>query len=550
MVGVAALAAMNATAQLRSSFGRSAQDDIPPEVAEKIPEDCRDLVEKEIHDKASKEATAEAEEKFNILFVPGVWTNNCGKSVLFWVQSRGVFMCKYDKDGRLVQTGARNDFEEWRWRDARQKAIIGELWKNQPVVDAILSNAVAKVAEERRSPRRRVYERALMELEKLRHAQTRIGGRVRQERLEELIPLEEAMELAKDGKGKGYFQLALRYAGGNELPRDSKLAYQMLCKARDLDYANAVLVEGLCDECELCTPSMRFGGCSWVDKSSAMIDYCGVSFWSPFGSRRRRMGECDSLTNEVAFARVMGKYEKAKTLGALAATNQIAALNKRLADFNAEKAECDRAKAKADANNRKVMDLQGMKESGEDAEKNPLDELRSQIAAERRKLVMSSEEPDREEKQKTETARAKYRAAFKEMFGYEMGEKIAQEGTSGEFAREMKKAYRYFTSLDLEYEDGCLWRVTMTFGSQGKYSLRSLKKEADAVKKDLEKRYDVPVDFESWMVRNGWQFLVRVSDSGISVRIADEDLHEKLGAKAQEKVDAQRVDLQVFEKKR
>ena len=162
--------------------------------------------------------------------------------------------------------------------------------------------------------------------------------------LEQVIPIGEALALAKDGKGKGFYQLALRYAGGNELPRDSKLAYQMLCKARDLDYANAVLVEGLCDEHALV-------GLNKDNRALMDIwDYCGIGFVS------LRCG-CDSLTNEVAFARVMGKYEKAKALGALTATNQIIALNKRLADFTDAKAKLDLAKSQAEENNKKVLDL-------------------------------------------------------------------------------------------------------------------------------------------------------------------------------------------------
>ena len=195
----------------------------------------------------------------------------------------------------------------------------------------------------------------LRELEEMRRAlQGRIEGSAHLGLLEELIPLEEAMGLAKDGKGKGYFQLALRYAGGNELPRDSKLAYKMLCKARDADYANAVLVEGLCDEADLQTPSGYSGRAS---VGSAMREYCGVKF---VNGRR----DSDSLTNEVAFARVMGKYEKAKSLGALTATNQIAALNKRLAGFNAERpeVEAEQANARAEAElaeecNRKILEM-------------------------------------------------------------------------------------------------------------------------------------------------------------------------------------------------
>ena len=343
VVGVAALAAVNATAQLLSSPGRRAQDDIPKEVAEKIPEACRDYVAAEIRDRASKQATAEAEKKFNVLFDPSAWTNNCGKSVLilfmdFMTGTESSSM--HDKDGRLVQVGAREDFEEWRWRDARQKGVIEELWRNQSVVDAALSNAVAKVAQEKKMPGLR--RRSPPNISRSENTRVKL--------LEELIPLEEAMSLAKDGNGKGYFQLALRYAGGNELPRDSKLAYKMLCKARDADYANAVLVEGLCDEANLQTSQTTREYRRRASVDSAMRRYCGVAFANV-------RHDSDLLTNEVAYARVMGKYEKAKALGVLTATNQIAALNKRLEDLKSEKAKLDLVKSKVDENNKKVLGL-------------------------------------------------------------------------------------------------------------------------------------------------------------------------------------------------
>ena len=66
--------------------------------------------------------------------------------------------------------------------------------------------------------------------------------------LEPQISVEEAMILAKEGKGRGFYQLAIRYAQGNELPKDGKVAYKMLCKACDVNYPNAILVEGICDE--------------------------------------------------------------------------------------------------------------------------------------------------------------------------------------------------------------------------------------------------------------------------------------------------------------
>ena len=497
LVGVAALAAMNATAQLLSLSGRRAQDDIPKEVAEKIPEDCRAYVAAEIRDRASKQATAEAEKKFNILFEPSAWTNNCGKSVLLSIGCEAMHAL-YDKDGRLRQFGWRDDCEEWRWRDARQKEIFGELWKNPPVVDAVLSNAVAQVAKERNTPGSSELRGPFWES---RNSLMRVRSRL--ELLEELIPLEEALKLARDGKGKGYFQLALRYASGDGLPRDSELAYMMLCKARDVDYANAVLVDGLCDEADLQTPSGYSGR---VSVGSAIREYCGVEFVNG------RNGS-DSLTNEVAFARVMRKYEKAKALGALTATNQIAALNKRLADFNAERPKIEAEQAKK------------AKES----------EAAKQIAA------MLKAEYD-----------AKCQAQVKELFGYEMGERVSDVKERSYRDVPMKKPYRYFTTLRLWFIEGVLWKMNFCFDGDGKYTDKSLEEEMQAVRKDFEKRFDVRFGGMEEATKSQWTFFVWQGDGrngSVYAGVMRMDLCDSLNEQEKERLEARKATLPAFKAK-
>ncbi len=415
LMGIVALATASAMAQGNS------EDNIPPEVAEKIPEECRWAVEKyrwavlsEIRTKADRQAKDEMERKFGIVWndydsrdVTG-WTNSCGKSVLCFA---GGMHGKYDKDGRLVKVGkGLDDFEEWRWREARQKEIQETLWKDQAVVDVAISNAVAN----------------------LRHSRQRERKRSCLDPLEELIPLEEAMALAKAGKGKGYFQLALRYANGQELPCDARKAYMLLCKAGDVNYANAILVQGLCEEESLKAEvwgqglngrrdSLFKGDGSSV--LSILDEYCGNDGW--LFVRGNPNQKANSLTNEVAVAQVMGKYEKAKALGALTATNQIAALNKRLADFrvwlavyNAKK-EADEKKAaqwrtaweKERSDNRMVHATLGAKEQ------------------------------------------ARYRVAFEKMFGYEMGEKIACEAGEGRWrARKLRGSNAPHQGMDEEIE--------------------------------------------------------------------------------------------------
>lgn len=172
------------------------------------------------------------------------------------------------------------------------------------------------------------------------------------EMLEPMIPLDEALQLAKQDKGKGYYQLAIRYAQGNELPEDRCVAYKLLRKACDANYANAILVEGLCDEADLreCIPDSKI--LRPAEVTSWMRGYCGTIFCSG------RHG-WDILTNEVAFARIMSKYARAKDLGLFEATNHIARLNNRLANFKKEDAERNAKEKVKSENNSRVLSLLG-----------------------------------------------------------------------------------------------------------------------------------------------------------------------------------------------
>ena len=226
------------------AFGQGLTHAIPEaarQACAKVPEEHREAVGSEIRKMAYTEATREAGEKFGLLIVPDDWTNVCGKGVLL-----GSYMeyYKYAPDGRLVQYGSRTNFEELVWCDRRRDELVVQFWNDRAIVDAALSNAVASAKRDRGARPGIVRRPSPSSFRGL------LGRRPQQGQglLEELVPLEEAMALAKAGKGKGFYQLALRYARGEELPQDDAAAYRMLCKARDADYAHAVLVEGLCDE--------------------------------------------------------------------------------------------------------------------------------------------------------------------------------------------------------------------------------------------------------------------------------------------------------------
>lgn len=529
------------------AFGQGLAHAIPEaaqQACAKVPEEHRKAVESDIREMAHTEATREAGEKFGLLIVPKDWTNVCGKGVLL-----GSYMeyYKYAPDGRLVQYGNRTNFEELVWCDRRRDELVVQFWNDRAIVDAALSNAVAST------------ERAVVN-------GTRLGGRPsfplfnRPRRLtaqpqlgllEELVPLEEAMALAKAGKGKGFYQLALRYARGEGLPQDDVAAYRMLCKARDADYAHAVLVEGLCDEKLLCTDR----GYSGFSQKRVLRSYCGADF-----TDGRAWDDRDFLTNAVAVARVMGKYEKAKRLGALVATNQIAALNKRLSDFKAEEAK----RLQAEENAKRVAGLLDEKNT---RPKTDAREARERAAAEREQLLERLLEIQAEIRRQREQRKLerplrdermvllpKYRAAFKALTGYEMGQKIDEEMLGRE--REWKsvklaKPYRYFTDCTLVVCDGCLYGVSMSFGLDGKYSRKSLEAEAEAVRKDLAGRFGMeeeeilertsPMLRRAGLRRAGWRLVASVGrGGGIWLSISDDVLARELRTRLEEKREAQR----------
>lgn len=543
------------------AFGQGLSRRAIPEAARqicaKVPEEHRMAVESAIRKMAYTEATREAGEKFGLLIMPDNWTNTCGKGGILrsGVSRVGVLnYSKYASDGRLVQFGSETNFEELAWCDRRRDELVVQFWNDRAVIDAALSNAVASAEREVVNGTRLGGRPSFPLFNRPRRltAQQQLGL------LEELVPLEEAMALAKAGKGKGFYQLALRYARGEELPQDDTAAYRMLCKARDADYAHAVLVEGLCDEIFLRQPQKRFGRRLFLngDAREALRSYCGGADFRD----GRNWDEHDFLTNAVAVARVMGKYEKAKRLGALVATNQIAALNKRLSDFKAEEAK----RLQAEENAKRVAGLLDEKNT---RPKTDAREARERAAAEREQLLERLLEIQAEIRRQREQRKLerplrdermvllpKYRVAFKALTGYEMGQKIDEEmlGREREWKRvKLAKPYRYFTDCTLEVCDGCLYGVSMSFGLDGKYSRKSLEAEAEAVRKDLAGRFGMeeeeifertsPVLRRAGLRRAGWRLAASVGrGGGIWLSISDDVLARELRTRLEEKREAQR----------
>ena len=168
-------------------------------------------------------------------------------------------------------------------------------------------------------------------------AQSRLlGGRrsYRPQLLEPLLPFSEAVEKAKVGNPQGWYALAIHYANGDEIDRDTVKARQFLQKASDMNYSNAVFVATMINERD-------YGGgvqCN-PDFVVDVRGYTGVKFLS-----FRDL----PLTNQTDIAAIRAGYERAVSLGTSAATNELARFERRVSLAREE------AKKKADAEKRKA----------------------------------------------------------------------------------------------------------------------------------------------------------------------------------------------------
>lgn len=177
----------------------------------------------------------------------------------------------------------------------------------------------------------------------------RIEQRIKNGELPEpLIPIEKALALAEKGEGKGYYQLAVRYAKGEGVEKDGEAAMKFLKKAYDANYPRAIFAVALGTEYRL----GRYSS-DEVEPSSAKL--LGVNFSSAGilcvhglisdeGSdkvrrlldmrqalRGRESWEIDNgITNEVFTAWVRSDYEKAKSLGIGAAEKELTRFEKRI----------------------------------------------------------------------------------------------------------------------------------------------------------------------------------------------------------------------------
>ena len=148
------------------------------------------------------------------------------------------------------------------------------------------------------------------------------SSRNRPQTLEPLLPFPEAVEKAKAGNPQGWYALAIHYANGEEIERDSKKARKFIQKAAAAGYGNAVLVDTICLEQSSVTEKERFCAVSFsaADLKPYCHGYIGTSWLTPFSDERGK----HSLTNSADVAAIRAGYERAFRLGVSAATNELA----------------------------------------------------------------------------------------------------------------------------------------------------------------------------------------------------------------------------------
>lgn len=164
----------------------------------------------------------------------------------------------------------------------------------------------------------------------------------RPEPLEPLLPFAEAIEKAKNGDPQGCYALAIHYAKGEEIDRDTEKARLFLKEAAAADYGNAVLVDTICLEQSSVEERVVVGRLGRLGPS--VTGYAGTGFFYSFGRYEKH-----SLTNSADVAAIRAGYERAFRLGVSAATNELARFEQRLEAANAEaKRRSDEARQKID----------------------------------------------------------------------------------------------------------------------------------------------------------------------------------------------------------
>lgn len=163
--------------------------------------------------------------------------------------------------------------------------------------------------------------------------------------LEPLLPFAEAVEKAKTNDPQGWYALAIHYAKGKEIERDTQRARQFLQKAYNMNYSNAVFVATLLDECKI-----RESESSYQQSYPPNLShYTGIRFGLVFSTNSLW------IANAADVAKIRAGYERAFKLGVSAATNELARFEQRVKAYQ-EKAAKENTEAERKAKNAKLIE--------------------------------------------------------------------------------------------------------------------------------------------------------------------------------------------------
>lgn len=277
----------------------------PDELFSKVPLDVRNSVKGKISNLSRAEAIKEARGKFNVAIYPDAWTIEDGCDLIV---SDDYGHYKFNSEGKLIHfqvnsgcSGKECDMpiKELEWFEKRQKELELSKWGN--------SNVVAKIVQEVRDDSKKMLNNIRgRRILGSRRTNNVLNGIIDSKMLlEPLMPLKDAILLAKKGDPKGYYQLAMRYSAGDELPDNNKTAIVLLNKAVEGKYPNAVFVDALLYNGLLADNlgmGFTIGGCKKEIE---------VFFGSKIFLDRRSLKDSQSELYE----KVKKKYEMASRLG-------------------------------------------------------------------------------------------------------------------------------------------------------------------------------------------------------------------------------------------
>lgn len=333
--------------------------------------------------------------------------------------------------------------------------------------------------------------------------------------LEEPLDFKSALELARKGEARGFYQLAIKFSAGEGVARNRATGYKFLEKAADMGYANALYVLGRVKAAGL----MDMGSLLFLDERTTAVpqttSLAGAVFWD---------GEwkLQSVTDDAAFAVVSNCFARAAAGGIGAAEDDLKVLQQRRADALAEAAAASAAQCGADENLeavRKAFPAFAVAEypvppSERPADPRPLSvrdpnayfDTMQRFHRQTAQRQVQASRVDlwrlREARVKAEQAKKYANVRIDSICGISFGAPpptwLKQRGWSssddgpktGFASGKLQKPFRYFTACDVELAGtGVVRRISLSGDLHPSMSDEDQKKEFDAVLDALEKKY-------------------------------------------------------------